>query len=145
MNTRMAGWGILPKAARNPSRPTVVVVDDEALIRWALSEGLSAAGYPVEVAGSGAAAKAALASHEAEPCVVVLDLRLPDVADLSLLVEIRSRWPGVPVVVMTAHGGVTDEAEALRLGAFRFLSKPFDVSEIVHAVDAAWQDQQFRH
>jgi DNA-binding NtrC family response regulator len=127
-------------ATRNPSHPTVLVVDDEALIRWALCEGLTEAGYLVEVAATGAEAKAALVESD-DPHVVLLDLRLPDVSDLSLLSEIRRRWPEAPVVVMTAHGTPQDAADASRLGVFRVVGKPFDVTEIVHLVDEAWRQR----
>ncbi len=69
--------------------------------------------------------------------VVLLDLRLPDVADLSLLRDVRARRPDAPVVVMTAHGTADDVAEASRLGVFRFMGKPFDVAEIVNVVTEA--------
>lgn len=115
----------------------MLVVDDEALIRWALSEGLADHGYLVSQAASGAEARTLLAAHDGRPLVVLLDLRLPDVADLSLLREIRQRRPDVPVVMMTAHGTADDELEARRLGVFQFVTKPFDVSEIIRTVEAA--------
>ena len=122
----------------NLPRPTVLVVDDEALIRWALSEGLTEAGYPVAVAATGAEARAWLTAHEGESCAVLLDLRLPDVADWSLLQHIREHWPDVPVVMMTAHGSADDALAAAKLGAYRFISKPFDVPELVRVVGEAW-------
>ena len=96
--------------------PTVLVVDDEPLIRWSLSEGLADAGYAVRQAASGAEALEALAVSGKEPLIVVLDLRLPDVHDLSLLRNIRASRPEVPVVIMTAHGTSEDAREATRLG-----------------------------
>jgi DNA-binding NtrC family response regulator len=114
----------------------VLVVDDEPLIRWALSEGLTESGYRVCGAASSADARAALEGDDG-PCVVLLDLRLPDVSDLSFLCEIRARWPDVAVVMMTAHGSSDDEAAAIRLGAFRFVSKPFDVAQMVMLVGEA--------
>lgn len=119
-------------------KPAVLVVDDEPLIRWSLSEGLTESGFVVRLASSGAEARAALAACGDEGLVVLLDMRLPDVVDLSLLREIRNRWPGVPVVVMTAHGTFEDATRAVELGAFRFVDKPFDVSEIVRVVADAW-------
>ena len=121
-----------------PPTPTVLVVDDEALIRWALSEGLSDAGYPVKLAATGADALATVRASEGLPLVVVLDLRLPDVADLSLLRQIRAARPDVPVIMMTAHGSSEDAAEALRIGAVKFVGKPFDVTEFVRLVATAW-------
>jgi DNA-binding NtrC family response regulator len=119
--------------------PTVLVVDDEALIRWSLSEGLSDGGYAVRMAGSGAEARAALTEAADEPLVILLDLRLPDVSDLSLLQEIRAKRPDVPVIMMTAHGTSEDAARATALGARRFVGKPFDVGEMVQLVGTTWQ------
>lgn len=118
-------------------RPLVLVVDDEPLIRWSLSEGLADAGYTVQQAASGAEARQAVAAAAAAPLVVILDLRLPDVTDMSLLRHIRTMRPDVPVVMMTAHGSAEDAQQAATLGAFRFVAKPFDVSEIVGLIDAA--------
>jgi DNA-binding NtrC family response regulator len=118
--------------------PMVLIVDDEPLIRWSLSEGLTDAGYPVKQAATGAEAREMLAASSDDPLVVVLDLRLPDVTDLSLLRHIRARRPDVPVVMMTAHGSADDARQATSLGAFRFVIKPFDVSEMIGLVGDAW-------
>jgi DNA-binding NtrC family response regulator len=118
--------------------PVVLVVDDEALIRWSLSEGLTECGYVVRLAGSAAEARDELESSEREPLVVVLDLRLPDVADLSFLEEVRRRRPDAPVIMMTAHGTSDDATRARALGVWRFIGKPFDIGEMVRLVGAAW-------
>lgn len=118
--------------------PAVLVVDDEPLIRWSLSEGLTESGYVVRLAGNAAEARAALALIGQQPLVVLLDLRLPDVVDLSLLAEIRRRWPDARVVMMSAHGTADDVTRAINLGAVRFVEKPFDVTEVVRIVDEAW-------
>lgn len=126
---------------RTPSpsltKPVVLVVDDEPLIRWSLSEGLTDGGYDVRVAGTGAEARATLAASGGTSVVVLLDVRLPDVADLALLREIRSRWPAARVIVITAHGTDRDASDAAALGAFSFVQKPFDVTEIVRLVGEA--------
>jgi DNA-binding NtrC family response regulator len=121
-----------------PSTPVVLVVDDEALIRWSLSEGLTESGYVVRLAGSAAEARQALDAFIHEPLVVVLDLRLPDMADLTLLEEIRRKRPDAPIIMMTAHGTSEDADKAKALGVWRFVGKPFDVSEMVRMVGAAW-------
>ena len=118
--------------------PVVLVVDDEALIRWSLSEGLTEYGYVVRLAGTAAEARSVLDSFGHEPLVVVLDLRLPDMADLTLLKEIRARRPDVPVIMMTAHGSAEDAKQAKALGVSRFVGKPFDVGEMVRMVGTAW-------
>jgi len=122
-------------------KPSVLVVDDEPLIRWSLSEGLTDAGYPVRLAGNAAEARAALVAVGDEPLVVILDLRLPDAVDLSLLAEIRRRWPGAVVVMMSAHGNSEDMKRAAELGAYRFVEKPFDVTAVVRLVGEAWESK----
>lgn len=119
-------------------RPVVLVVDDEPLIRWSLSEGLTERGYCVRQAATGAEARDLIEAAGDEPLVIVLDLRLPDVVDLSLLRDIRARRPDAPVVMMSAHGTDEDARSARRLGAFRFVTKPFDVGEMVEFVRDAW-------
>ena len=119
-------------------RPVVLVVDDEPLIRWSLSEGLTEKGYCVRQAATGAEARDLIEASLGEPLVIVLDLRLPDVVDLSLLRDIRARRPDAPVVMMSAHGTDEDARSARRLGAFRFVTKPFDVGEMVDFVRDAW-------
>jgi DNA-binding NtrC family response regulator len=116
---------------------TVLVVDDEALIRWSLSEGLTDAGWAVRQAASGAEARAAVRSLQGQPFVMVLDLRLPDVSDLSLVRELRALRPDVPMIVMTAHGTSDDATHAREAGVHSFVGKPFDIVEMVALVDAA--------
>jgi len=118
--------------------PVVLVVDDEPLIRWSLSEGLTDVGYVVKQAGTGAEVREVITATKDDPLVVVLDLRLPDVSDLSLLRDIRTRRPDVPVLMMTAHGTPDDARQATRLGVFKFLTKPFDVHTLVDLVGEAW-------
>jgi two-component system response regulator (stage 0 sporulation protein F) len=118
--------------------PVVLVVDDEALIRWSLSEGLAEFGYVVRLAGTAAEARAALGTFDHEPLVVVLDIRLPDMTDLSLLREIRTKRPDAPVIIMTAYGTAEDAKQATALGVSRFIGKPFDVTEMVRMVGDAW-------
>ena len=127
---------ILPMTREKLPR-TVLVVDDEALIRWSLSEGLADAGWAVRQAATGAEARSAVRALEGQPFVLLLDLRLPDVSDLSLIRELRNVRPDVPMIVMTAHGSDDDAAQALLSGVFSFVGKPFDVSEIVRLVEAA--------
>lgn len=121
--------------------PTVLVVDDEPLIRWSLSEGLTEGGYAVRLAANAAEARAVLAGAQGAPMVLLLDLRLPDVVDLTLLREVRTKWPGVPVVMMSAHGTPEDARRAHEMGAYRFVDKPFDVAEMVRLVGDAWRSR----
>lgn len=124
---------IVPRTAPR----TVLVVDDEALIRWALAEGLADAGWAVRQAASGAEAREAVRALAGQPFAILLDLRLPDVSDLSLMRELRAARPDVPMIVMTAYGTSDDAAEALAAGVHSFVGKPFDVVEVVALMDAA--------
>jgi two-component system nitrogen regulation response regulator GlnG len=122
--------------AGKPPLPAVLVVDDEALIRWSLSEALAEAGHTVIAAATGAEVRRALL-RDPRPIVVVLDLRLPDVRDHSLLEEIQRLRPDAPIIVMTAHGTESDAERVHALGA-DFVTKPFDLADMVALVSRAW-------
>ncbi len=115
---------------------TILVVDDEPLIRWAVREGLESAGYQVIEAGSAREALAEL-DGASNVDVALLDIRLPDSDDLTLLRRVRAGAPDCRVIVMTAHGTPELLAEAIRAGAFGTLSKPFDMTGMVDMVRAA--------
>jgi DNA-binding NtrC family response regulator len=131
--------GIITMIDRNNPRSTVLVVDDEGLIRWSLAEMLEASGYTVFEAGD---ARHALEYFQHRtpgdsPCVVLLDLRLPDSTDLGLLRRIREMAPACRVILMTAYGTPEVVDEAMRLGAFRVVGKPFDLQAMMGVVRAA--------
>jgi DNA-binding NtrC family response regulator len=115
----------------------VLVVDDEFLIRWALREALEAKGYDVTEAADASAARRALDDHSALPDAVVLDYRLPDSDDLALLTSMRRMAPSVPVIMMTAHGTAEMIKSAVDLGAYRVVSKPFEVDQMADLVTDA--------
>ena len=129
-------------AAHRVAPPTplrVLVVEDEPLIRWALSETLTRAGHTVLEAGDAAAAIDTLSS--AAPIdVALMDLRLPDSHDLSLLARIRRQWPTIAVIMMTAYGTreLIDEARAM--GVYDVMDKPFDVDRMEHLVADAYAE-----
>jgi two-component system response regulator PilR (NtrC family)/two-component system response regulator AtoC len=107
----------------------VLIVEDEALIRWAVTETLTDAGHAVTQSWDKATALRAL-SADPSPDVVLLDFRLPDSDDLSLLAAIRQESPSSAVVMMTAHGTPETIAGARALGAYHVMAKPFDVSQV---------------
>jgi DNA-binding NtrC family response regulator len=112
----------------------VLVVDDEPLIRWSVTETLAEHGLDVEQASDAASALRAITTKPLSFDVVVLDLRLPDMRDLSLLGTIRQLLPDASVVLMTAYG--TDEVmeRAVALGAATVLNKPFELGSLIDAV-----------
>lgn len=115
----------------------VLVVDDELLIRWSLNEGLARAGFEVLEAEDARGALARFAPGAPDIDAVILDLRLPDSADLGLLRQIREMAPAVPVIMMTAYGTAETTDDALGLGAWHVVSKPFDVHRVVGLVEDA--------
>lgn len=120
--------------------PQVLVVDDEALIRWSVAETLANRGMHVSQASDGASAIAVLAQRVRPFDVVVLDLRLPDVDDLSLLAKVREMSPTSRVIIMTAFGTPEVTAQAVDLGASRVIPKPFELEELAALVERASAD-----
>jgi CheY-like chemotaxis protein len=119
-----------------PAAARVLVVDDEPLIRWSISETLAEGGY--DVVEEGDAKGARLAVGTAQPFdVVLLDYRLPDSDDLSLLASIRKVSPAAQVILMTAFGRPEVVRGALDLGAYRVISKPFEMEAIADLVRQA--------
>lgn len=114
---------------KSPSR-RILVVDDEALVRWAVGETLRERGFNIVEAGDGNTALHAIADDSPSPDLVLLDLRLPDCGDLQLLGSIRRLAPSTPVIVMTAFGTPEVAAEARRLGAVTVVEKPFDLDQL---------------
>jgi DNA-binding NtrC family response regulator len=112
----------------------VLVVDDEALIRWSLAETLADAGHTVAEASNAESAVLMLAGSRGPFDVVLLDYRLPDSNDLNLLSTIRRISPWSAVIMMTAWGTPEVEQGALALGAYRIVPKPFEVHDMADLV-----------
>jgi len=115
-------------------RKRVLIVDDEPGVRESLRMVLKDAWEPV-LADSAAQAVAVL--DTAPPDVVLLDIVMPDVDGLELLEQVRARHPGIPVVMLTATRTVKTAVVAMKLGAFDYLTKPFDVDELRIVLDKA--------
>ena len=108
----------------------VLVVEDELLIRWSIAETLTHAGHTVIEAEDGAKAIMAL-KNDAEPIdAVVLDYRLPDSNDLTLVASVRRLLPDSAVVLMTAFGTPEVVKGALDLGVYQVLHKPFEMHDL---------------
>jgi two-component system NtrC family response regulator len=118
--------------------PTVLVVDDEHLIRWSLGQQLAASGYGVREAADGAEALRLFEGADGpRPSLVLLDLKLPDLDGLELLRRMKRARPDCPVIMMTAHGTPETASEALQEGAFRILYKPFNQAFLMDLVRKA--------
>jgi CheY-like chemotaxis protein len=117
----------------------VLVVDDEPLIRWSVSETLADLGCDVEQAADAGSALRRVGATTRRFDVVVLDLRLPDMSDLSLLRTLRQLLPGASLILMTAFGATETIRDARALGA-AVLNKPFDLDELRRLVSAPGTD-----
>ncbi len=107
----------------------VLVVDDERLIRTSLERALASLGHQAEAAETVATATAALARKRFD--LVVVDLKLPDGSGLEVVRRLGLESPETKVVVITAHGTVDAAVEAMKLGAFDFVNKPFELDELL--------------
>jgi two-component system response regulator AtoC len=120
---------------------TVLVVDDEQLIRWALTDRLGQEGYRVLEA---ATAAEALARSEEGVDLVLLDYRLPDGDGLSVLKKIKEHDPDILVILLTAYSSVDTAVEAMKQGAYHYANKPFNVDEIALLVEKALETTRLR-
>lgn len=113
----------------------VLVLDDELNIRKILSAMLEAEGYSVHLAGTIAEAKEKLRTQKIQ--AVLSDLRLTREDGLQLLKWVRDEQISVPVIILTAHGTIDSAVDAMKQGAFDYLSKPFDRAELVRVIKKA--------
>lgn len=117
------------------NRPTVLIIDDDPLMRWSLAEALGERGYAVAQAADGRTALAAI-EHAATPFnVVLLDYRLPDSTDLRLLETVKSLAPASQVIMMTSY--TSEIAPGAVVGAYRVISKPFEIDSLANLVREA--------
>src|SRR5919198_5703965 len=114
---------------------TILIVDDEEAISWALRKAFERQGHRVATAASAEAAFEI--ATKTRPDVVVLDVRLPGMDGLDALGKLRQLTGGAPVVVVTAHGNLSTAVRAVEGGAFDYLAKPFDLSQALDAVGRA--------
>ncbi len=123
-------------------RGSILVVDDEKLIRWSLKEALGQEGYKVTLAEDG---KSALEALESEPFdAVLLDFKLPDLNGLELLTKLRERDKELPVVMITSHSSVEHAVQAMRAGANDYVAKPFRTEDIALRVERVLETGRLR-
>src|SRR5271170_7570 len=150
--TASLGFGIRPspqpEKERQGSRPRqavrkarILLIDSDPQSRRLMNARLASADYLLESAES---ARAALESCARErPNLVILDLRLDDMHGLALLREIKSRWPSLTVVIVTAHGTIAEAVQATQCGVFSFLIKPVERAELLNHVERALTASSF--
>ncbi len=118
------------------SRPRLLIVDDEPdMLRLLSRSVVQDLACEVTTAGSGADALAIFEKHDFD--LALLDIRMPGMDGLQLLEELQSRQPGFTVVMMTAFGAIDVAVNAIRKGAYDFITKPFDHDELIHHLENA--------
>ena len=120
----------------------ILVVDDEKLIRWSLKERLTREGHAITEAEDGRSAAAAL--ELGIPDLVLLDMKLPDTDGLTILRSVVEKAPELPVIIITAYSTVDTAVEAMRVGAYDYISKPFDMDELTITVKRALEASTLR-
>jgi two-component system, NtrC family, nitrogen regulation response regulator GlnG len=113
----------------------ILIADDEESLRWVLEKGLRQAGYEVTAVADG---EAAVQAFEADPVdLVFLDVRMPRLDGLAVLERLRAIRPDACVVVITAHGTMDTAITAMQRGAYDYLTKPFDLEEVLLLTERA--------
>lgn len=120
----------------------ILVVDDEKMVRWGLRRALEEASYQVDEASTAAGALEAI-EHET-PDMVLLDFKLPDGTGIEILREMKKIAPRVPAVMITAHASIDGAVEAMKEGAYDYISKPFEVEEVIQTVQRALEAGHLR-
>ncbi|KLU66606.1 transcriptional regulatory protein ZraR [Desulfosporosinus acididurans] len=115
--------------------PKILVIDDEERMCWALERALSHEGYQVMTATRGL--EGIRLAKENEPSLVILDLKMPDLDGIEVLKELKSLYPNVPVIMITAHGTIDTAIEAMKIGAMDYITKPFKLEKIKVQVQQA--------
>ncbi|AJE02471.1 sigma-54-dependent transcriptional regulator [Geobacter pickeringii] len=120
----------------------ILVVDDEHLIRWSLEQNLKKQGYEVVSAGNGEDALRIV--REEQPDLVLLDIQLPGIGGLEVLEKTKEYDEEIIVIMVTAHGGLETAVHAMRLGAYDYINKPFNLDEMAIVIRKALETSDLR-
>jgi DNA-binding NtrC family response regulator len=111
------------------NEPTILIVDDDPNLTKTLSDIIRLQGYRALAAGKGKTALDRV--KEESPAVALIDLKLPDMDGLEVMREIKKRSPGTQCIVLTGYGSQASAIEAINLGAYGYMQKPYDVEQLV--------------
>ena len=115
----------------------ILLVDDEEVFSRNMAKLLNARGYRVTAVNSGDAAIRALEEDPVD--VIVLDLKMPGMDGLATLREIQKLGLFTQTLMLTGHGSIDSALEAMKLGAYDYLTKPCEIDELVAKIEGAWQ------
>ena len=114
----------------------ILLVDDEVVFTTNMAKLLTSRGYQVTGVNSGDAAVRAL--EESRYDVVVLDLKMPGMDGITTLKEIKKLGLFIETLILTGHGSIDTALEAIKLGAYDYLTKPCEISDLVSKIEGAW-------
>jgi DNA-binding NtrC family response regulator len=123
-------------------RNKLLVVDDEHLIRWSLEQNLKKQGYEVVTAGTGEDALRIV--REEQPDLVLLDIQLPGISGIEVLEKIKDLDDDIIVIMVTANSGLENAVNAMRFGAYDYISKPFNLDELSIVVKKALETSDLK-
>jgi DNA-binding NtrC family response regulator len=126
-----------PAPGPRPAPPRLLIVDDDEELRDTMARRLARAGLPVTTAESGEEALAKIGRAEFD--VALFDLNLPGMSGLDLLAKFKEAQPEAEVLLLTAHGSIATAIEAMRRGAYDFLSKPFHFNDLEVHLEKAYE------
>lgn len=119
-----------------------MIVDDEPLVRSSLSELLTLSGYTVSTAGNGKEALELLRDYTAD--IIITDIKMPEMDGIQLLNQVKKRHPEVPVILITGYGSIDSAVEAMKQGAYDYITKPIVDSEIKIVIERLMQQRQLQ-
>ena len=117
-----------------PSKPTILIIEDDRKLSAALVSGIESAGYEVSTASS--AEEGFFLVHSVRPQLLLLDLTLPHRNGLDILRQIRQEGIDLRVLILTSHNTIEDRVQGLATGADDYLGKPFSFAELLARIDA---------
>ena len=123
-------------------KTTILVVDDEHLIRWSLEQNLKKQGYDVLTAGNGEDALKLV--REEQPDLILLDIQLPGISGLDVLEKVKEIDEDIIVIMVTAQGGLDTAVTAMRMGAYDYINKPFNLDEMAIVIRKALETSSLR-
>ena len=122
------------------TKPSILIVDDDPKLRKTLSDILRARGYAPRGAATGEAALDRI--QEERPAVVLIDLQLEDMSGLQVMGQIKERSPGTECVVLTGYASQASAIEAVNLGAYGYVQKPYDVEQLLVTIHRAIEKRE---
>ncbi|UCG78275.1 MAG: sigma-54-dependent Fis family transcriptional regulator [Nitrospirota bacterium] len=109
-------------------KPKVLIIDDEKLLRWSLNQNLTNAGYSIIEAADGT--EGIKRFNDESPDIVLLDIHLPDISGINVLEKIKSMTSQAIVIMITAYGDIQTAVKTIKLGAYDFVEKPFNMEKL---------------